>query len=39
MINSKRALAESVVGTGEQWITELDTAELRNVIALRGEDQ
>jgi SNF2-related domain/SNF2 Helicase protein/Helicase conserved C-terminal domain len=39
MINSKRALAESVVGNGEQWITELDTAELRNVIALRGEDQ
>ena len=38
MINSKRALAESVVGTGEQWITELDTAELRNVISLRGEE-
>ena len=38
MINAKRALAESVVGTGEQWITELDTAELRNVISLRGED-
>ncbi len=37
MINGKRALAESVVGTGEQWITELDTNELRNVIALRGE--
>lgn len=38
MINAKRALAESVVGTGEQWITELDTAELRNVISLRGDD-
>ena len=35
MINSKRALADSVVGTGEQWITELDTDELRNVISLR----
>ncbi len=37
MINAKRALAESVVGTGEQWITELDTDQLRNVISLRGE--
>ena len=35
MINSKRALANSVVGTGEEWITELSTDELRNVIALR----
>lgn len=35
MINSKRALANSVVGTGEEWITELSTDELRDVIALR----
>jgi SNF2 family DNA or RNA helicase len=37
MINSKRALADAVVGTGEQWITELDTNELRNVISLRDQ--
>jgi SNF2 family DNA or RNA helicase len=34
-INAKRALAEQVVGTGEQWITELSTDDLRDVIALR----
>ncbi len=38
MINSKRALANSVVGTGEEWITELTTDELRDVIALRDTD-
>ena len=37
MITSKRALAEKVVGTGEQWITELSTDSLRDVIALSGE--
>lgn len=36
MITSKRALAERVVGAGEQWLTELSTDELRDVIALRG---
>jgi SNF2 family DNA or RNA helicase len=35
MINSKRTLAASVVGTGEEWITELSTDELRDVISLR----
>jgi SNF2 family DNA or RNA helicase len=38
MITSKRALAESVVGTGEGWITELSTEQLRDVIALRSTD-
>ncbi|MEO5840683.1 MAG: DEAD/DEAH box helicase [Acidimicrobiales bacterium] len=37
MITSKRALAERVVGTGEQWITELSTADLRATIALSAE--
>ncbi|MCP9840943.1 DEAD/DEAH box helicase [Synechococcus sp. J7-Johnson] len=37
MIQSKRDLAERVVGTGEQWLTELSTAELREVISLRWE--
>jgi hypothetical protein len=36
MITSKRQLAQRVVGTGEQWITELSTQELRDVIALRA---
>lgn len=39
MITSKRALAQKVVGAGEQWITELSTQELRDVIALRWEEQ
>ena len=30
-------LAEQVVGTGEGWLTELSTAELRQVLALRPE--
>ncbi len=34
MIDQKRALAERIVGTGEGWITELSTAQLRDVIAL-----
>ena len=38
MINSKRALANSVVGTGEEWISELSTDELRDVIALRDTE-
>ncbi len=37
MINSKKALAERVVGTGEAWLTELSTDELRDVLALRGD--
>jgi SNF2 family DNA or RNA helicase len=37
MISAKRALAEQVVGTGEGWITELSTDELREVIALRAD--
>ena len=34
MITSKRALAEKVIGSGEAWITELSTDDLRAVIAL-----
>jgi len=37
LIESKTALAESVVGQGEGWITELSTAELRDLFALRRE--
>jgi SNF2 family DNA or RNA helicase len=35
LIESKKALAESVVGAGESWLTELSTDELRDVMQLR----
>ncbi len=38
MISSKRDLADRVVGTGEAWLTELDTAELADVIALSAAE-
>ena len=34
MIESKKALAEQVVGAGEQWLTELDTDQLRELLLL-----
>ncbi len=34
MITSKRRLAARVVGTGEDWLTELSTAELRQLVSL-----
>mgnify|MGYP001209298529 CR=1 FL=1 len=37
MIERKKALAESVVGTGEEWLTELSTDQLREVIRLAPE--
>ncbi|MET7961681.1 DEAD/DEAH box helicase [Micromonospora zamorensis] len=36
MIADKRALAQRVVGTGEQWITELSTGQLRELFALEA---
>jgi len=38
MIESKRALAESVLGAGESWLTELSTAKIRDLVQLRRED-
>ena len=38
MITNKRALAERVVGSGEQWVTELTVDELRDVISLRPQE-
>jgi hypothetical protein len=35
MIRSKRKLAQRVVGTGEQWLSELSTDDLRALVALR----
>ena len=37
MIERKQALAERIVGTGEGWLTELSTAELRDVVRLGSE--
>jgi SNF2 family DNA or RNA helicase len=37
LIESKQSLAEQVVGAGETWLTELTTAELRDLLTLRSE--
>jgi len=37
MIESKKGLAQAVVGSGEQWLTELTTQELRDLVQLRRE--
>jgi SNF2 family DNA or RNA helicase len=37
MIETKRAISEAIVGTGERWLTELSTDDLRNIVALRQE--
>jgi SNF2 family DNA or RNA helicase len=36
MIRDKRGLAASIVGTGEQWLTEMSTSELRDLFALEA---
>jgi hypothetical protein len=35
LIDDKRKLADSVLGTGEQWLTELSTDDLRSLVMLR----
>jgi len=37
LIAEKRELAERTVGSGEAWVTELDTAQLRELVALSGD--
>ena len=37
MIERKKEVAEQVVGAGEGWLTELSTAELQDLMALRRE--
>jgi len=37
LIEQKQALAESITGTGETWITELSTSDLRELFALRAD--
>ncbi|MDP2948269.1 MAG: DEAD/DEAH box helicase [Chloroflexota bacterium] len=34
LMETKRALAESVIGTGEAWLTEMSTEQLRELLAL-----
>ena len=38
MITSKRQLAERVLGTGEDWMTELSTDDLRDLVSLTSTD-
>ncbi len=37
MIERKREIAAQVVGAGEGWLTELSTAELKDLFALRED--
>jgi SNF2 family DNA or RNA helicase len=37
MIEQKKVLAESIVGAGENWLTELSTAQLKDLFALSRE--
>ncbi|MDQ7033287.1 MAG: DEAD/DEAH box helicase, partial [Anaerolineae bacterium] len=37
MIEHKKALADSVIGSGEGWISEMDNDELRDLVSLRME--
>ncbi|WCK55261.1 DEAD/DEAH box helicase [Aneurinibacillus sp. Ricciae_BoGa-3] len=37
MIERKRSLSEQIIGTGESWITEMSTEDLRELFALRRE--
>jgi SNF2 family DNA or RNA helicase len=37
LIESKRAVAENIIGSGEAWLTELSNAKLRELVALSAE--
>ena len=37
LIEHKQGIAANVVGSGEGWLTELSTAQLKDVLALRRE--
>jgi SNF2 family DNA or RNA helicase len=43
MIEQKTELAETVIGSGERWLTELSTSQLRDLLTLRtgavGDDR
>ncbi|SDD78813.1 DEAD/DEAH box helicase [Sporomusa acidovorans] len=35
MIESKKSLAETIIGTGESWLNQLSTSELKDILTLR----
>ena len=37
MIEQKKELAQSIVGTGEAWLTEMSTDQLKTVLSLSRE--
>jgi len=37
MMEDKKALAESIIGSGENWLTEMSTASLRQMVSLRRD--
>ncbi|NYZ13984.1 DEAD/DEAH box helicase [Azospirillum sp. RWY-5-1] len=37
MIEAKKGVAEAIVGSGEDWLTELSTADLRALLSLRAD--
>ncbi|MBL0927800.1 MAG: DEAD/DEAH box helicase [Phycisphaerales bacterium] len=37
MIESKIALAQDVIGSGEEWLTEMSTSQLREMLSLRAD--
>jgi SNF2 family DNA or RNA helicase len=37
LIESKRSLAQAIIGGGENWLTELSTDDLRKLVTLRRE--
>jgi SNF2 family DNA or RNA helicase len=37
MIEQKQELAQNIIGTGEEWLTELSTAQFRDLISLRRD--
>ena len=38
LIEKKKSLAESIIGSGEDWLTELSNEDLRKMITLRRDD-
>ena len=37
MLEEKKALAESIIGSGENWLTEMSTTDLRDLVRLRRD--
>ena len=38
VIDDKRKLADAVIGTGEKWMSELSTDELRDLVVLEVDE-